>query len=154
IVERCLEKNADNRFHSAKDLSFALAEISSAPAAPTNARELGQPTWKRRAFLGSILLLPMVGGGLSVQFGAPSSSAWNFSPAGAAATDKSVAVLPFANMSPDKADEYISDGMTEELLNVLAKMPGLRVPGRSSSFAFKGKTEDNIFRKVGEQLHV
>ncbi len=71
------------------------------------------------------------------------------------ATDqKSIAVLPFVNMSADKADEWVSDGMTEELLNVLAKVPGLRVPGRSSSFAFKGKTEEGIFRKVGEQLHV
>ncbi len=67
---------------------------------------------------------------------------------------KSVAVLPFLNLSADKADEYLSDGMTEELLNVLAKVPGLRVPGRSSSFAFKGKNEEDIFRKVGEQLHV
>ena len=71
-----------------------------------------------------------------------------------AADQKSIAVLPFVNMSADKADEYLSDGMTEELLNVLAKVPGLRVPGRSSSFAFKGRTEDGIFRKVGEQLHV
>src|SRR5437588_8229843 len=67
---------------------------------------------------------------------------------------KSVAVLPFVNMSADKNDEYLSDGMTEELINALAKVPGLRVPGRSSSFAFKGKNEDDIFRKVGEQLHV
>jgi TolB-like protein/class 3 adenylate cyclase/Flp pilus assembly protein TadD len=67
---------------------------------------------------------------------------------------KSIAVLPFANMSADKTDEYLSDGMTEELLNVLAEVKGLRVPGRSSSFAFKGKNEDDIFRKVGEKLHV
>jgi adenylate cyclase len=73
-------------------------------------------------------------------------------PGGAPA--KSVAVLPFVNMSADKNDEYLSDGMTEELINALAKVPGLRVPGRSSSFAFKGKNEDDIFRKVGEQLHV
>src|SRR5216110_821367 len=71
-----------------------------------------------------------------------------------AAPAKSVAVLPFVNMSADKNDEYLSDGMTEELINALAKVPGLRVPGRSSSFAFKGKIEDDIFRKVGEQLHV
>src|SRR6266436_249247 len=71
-----------------------------------------------------------------------------------AAPAKSVAVLPFVNMSADKGDEYLSDGMTEELINALAKVPGLRVPGRSSSFAFKGKNEDDIFRKVGEQLHV
>jgi adenylate cyclase len=67
---------------------------------------------------------------------------------------KSIAVLPFLNMSTDKGDEYLSDGMTEELLNVLSKVKGLRVPGRSSSFAFKGKDDENIFRKVGEQLHV
>jgi adenylate cyclase len=71
-----------------------------------------------------------------------------------AAPAKSVAVLPFVNMSADRHDEYLSDGMTEELINALAKVPGLRVPGRSSSFAFKGKNEDDIFRKVGEQLHV
>ena len=63
-------------------------------------------------------------------------------------------MLPFVNLSADKNDEYLSDGMTEELLNVLTKVKGLRVPGRSASFAFKGKTEDGIFRKVGEQLHV
>src|SRR5881296_1279042 len=71
-----------------------------------------------------------------------------------AAPAKSIAVLPFVNMSADKNDEYLSDGMTEELINALARVPGLRVPGRSSSFAFKGKNEDDIFRKVGEQLHV
>jgi adenylate cyclase len=68
--------------------------------------------------------------------------------------DKSIAVLPFVNMSADKNDEYLSDGMTEELLNVLSKVKGLRVPGRSSSFAFKGKQDENIFRKVADQLHV
>jgi adenylate cyclase len=67
---------------------------------------------------------------------------------------KSIAVLPFLNLSSDKADEYLSDGMTEELLTALSKVKGLRVPGRSSSFAFKGKDDENIFRKVGEQLRV
>ena len=67
---------------------------------------------------------------------------------------KSIAVLPFVNLSADKNDEYLSDGMTEELLNVLTKVKGLRVPGRSSSFAFKGRNEEGIFRKVGEELHV
>src|SRR5437660_8782647 len=62
--------------------------------------------------------------------------------------------MPFVNMSADKNDEYLSDGMTEELINVLAKVPGLRVPGRTSCFAFKGKNEEDIFRKVGDQLHV
>jgi adenylate cyclase len=71
-----------------------------------------------------------------------------------AVAGKSVAVLPFQNMSADKNDEYLSDGMTEELINVLAKVPGLHVPGRTSCFAFKGKNEADIFQKVGEQLHV
>jgi TolB-like protein/Tfp pilus assembly protein PilF len=51
----------------------------------------------------------------------------------------SIAVLPFVNMSDDRANDYFSDGLTEELLNVLAKVQGLRVIARTSSFAFKGK---------------
>ena len=76
------------------------------------------------------------------------------SEAATVAPNKSIAVLPFVNMSADKNDEYLSDGMTEELINVLSKVPGLRVPGRTSCFAFKGKNEQDIFRKVGDQLHV
>ncbi len=58
-----------------------------------------------------------------------------------AATDTaaSIAVLPFVNVSDDKQNEYFSDGLTEELLNLLANMPGLRVIARTSSFAYKGK---------------
>jgi TolB-like protein/tetratricopeptide (TPR) repeat protein len=55
---------------------------------------------------------------------------------------KSVAVLPFVNMSGDPANEYFSDGITEEILNAIAHLPGLRVAARTSSFAYKGKTED------------
>ena len=53
--------------------------------------------------------------------------------------DRSTAVLPFVNMSGDAANEYFSDGLTEELLNVLAKVPGLKVTARTSAFHFKGK---------------
>ncbi|HUG09820.1 MAG TPA: hypothetical protein VMM36_02345, partial [Opitutaceae bacterium] len=53
--------------------------------------------------------------------------------------DKSVAVLAFANLSDDKGNEYFSDGISEELLNVLAKVPGLKVTARTSAFFFKGK---------------
>jgi adenylate cyclase len=83
-----------------------------------------------------------------------SSSSVSRSGAVPAANQKSVAVLPFVNLSADKNDEYLSDGMTEELLNALTKVKQLRVPGRSSSFAFKGKNEENIFRKVGQELQV
>src|SRR5437016_4207141 len=75
-------------------------------------------------------------------------------PTSLAVPEKSIAVLPFVNMSADKNDEYLSDGMTEELINVLARVPGLRVPGRTSCFAFKGKNEEGIFHQIGEQLHV
>ena len=60
----------------------------------------------------------------------------------AAAEMKSVAVLPFVNMSGDPANEYFSDGITEEILNAIAHVPGLRVAARTSSFAYKGKNED------------
>ena len=75
-------------------------------------------------------------------------------PGPAAIPEKSIAVLPFVNMSVEKADEYLSDGMTEELINALAKVPGLRVPGRTSCFAFKGRNEEGIFHEVAERLHV
>jgi serine/threonine-protein kinase len=65
-------------------------------------------------------------------------------------TSPSIAVLPFANMSPDAEAEYFSDGITEEILNALAKLSGLRVMARTSSFAFKGRHLD--VRTVGEQL--
>jgi class 3 adenylate cyclase/TolB-like protein len=70
----------------------------------------------------------------------------------AAPTVHSVAVLPFVNMSPDKENEYLSDGITEDLCTALSQIKGLHVPARTSSFVFKGKTED--IRKIGGQLNV
>jgi TolB-like protein len=55
---------------------------------------------------------------------------------------RSVAVLPFINMSGDKEQEYFSDGLTEELLNSLAEINGLQVAARTSAFSFKGKDTD------------
>jgi len=66
--------------------------------------------------------------------------------------DRSIAVLPFANMSDDPDQEYFSDGLSEELLNLLAKIPELKVIGRTSSFSFKGKNED--LREIGRKLGV
>ena len=66
--------------------------------------------------------------------------------------DRSIAVLPFVNMSSDKDQEYFSDGLSEELLNLLAKIPELKVIGRTSSFSFKGKNED--LRSIAEKLGV
>jgi serine/threonine-protein kinase len=66
--------------------------------------------------------------------------------------ERSLAVLPFANLSPDPENEYFADGMTDELINALAKLPGLRVVSRTSAFAFKGRQQD--VRSIGAQLGV
>ena len=71
-------------------------------------------------------------------------------PAAVAVTDKSIAVLPFTDMSEKKDQEYFADGMAAETLNQLAKIPGLKVIGRTSSFQFKGKADD--LRKIGTTL--
>ncbi len=68
------------------------------------------------------------------------------------AQQKSLAVLPFVDMSPAKDNEYFTDGLTEELLNILAQIKHLQVAGRTSSFAFKDKTED--LRDIGKKLSV
>ena len=70
----------------------------------------------------------------------------------AALPDNSIAVLPFTNMSPDPADEYFSDGLTEELIGALAKVKGLHVTARTSAFAFKDTNRD--VRDIGKQLNV
>jgi TolB-like protein/cytochrome c-type biogenesis protein CcmH/NrfG len=57
-----------------------------------------------------------------------------------AADERSIAVLPFANLSEDKANEYFADGLSDELLNLLSRVAGLRVVARTSSFSFKGRT--------------
>ncbi len=67
-------------------------------------------------------------------------------------SNTSIAVLPFVDLSPGKDQEYFSDGLTEEMITNLAKIPGLKVVARSSSFQFKGKNED--LRGVGQKLGV
>jgi len=67
-------------------------------------------------------------------------------------TARSIAVLPFVNSSPDPDNEYLSDGITDELINALAKVEGLRVASRTSAFALKGKAQD--VRAIGALLEV
>lgn len=68
------------------------------------------------------------------------------------APEKSIAVLPFVNMSPDKEQDYFADGISEEILNALVKAEGLQVSGRTSSFSFKGK--DANIQEIGRALNV
>ncbi len=67
-------------------------------------------------------------------------------------TEKTIAVLPFVNMSNDPENEYFSDGISEEILNALTRVEGIRVTSRTSSFSFKGKQED--VRQIGLKLGV
>lgn len=69
-----------------------------------------------------------------------------------AGSDKSIAVLPFVNMSADPENEYFSDGISEEILNALTHVDGIQVTARTSSFSFKGKNED--IRQIGAKLGV
>jgi TolB-like protein len=89
--------------------------------------------------------------------------------AAVSAREQSVAVLPFVNMSSDKEQDYFSDGLSEELIDMLSKVPDLRVPARTSSFYFKGKNEtieimakqlkvsnllEGSVRKAGDRLRI
>ena len=69
-----------------------------------------------------------------------------------ASSDVSIAVLPFTDMSPNRDQDYFSDGISEEILNGLAKLKTMKVAGRTSSFAFKGRNED--LREIGSALGV
>jgi eukaryotic-like serine/threonine-protein kinase len=68
------------------------------------------------------------------------------------AEEASIAVLPFTNMSTDPDNEFLADGISEEIINALAQLPGLRVAARTSSFSFRGRNED--LRSIGEALNV
>jgi len=107
-----------------------------------------------RTELAILTLLFLVGGGIFWRYERASETTSVTVPppptAVAVATDHSIAVLPFVNMSSDKEQEYFSDGLSEELLNLLAQVPQLRVIARTSSFSFKGKEADiaEIARKL------
>jgi TolB-like protein/Tfp pilus assembly protein PilF len=105
-----------------------------------------------------LALLLAIGGGLLWRFGSTARGPTEQSGAARISVEskseinaKSVAVLAFANLSDDKGSEYFSDGISEELLTVLQKIPGLHVAARTSAFSFKGKnaTAQEIGQKLG-----
>ena len=124
IVAHCLEKTPEERFQSARDLAFALHVLERDSSA------------SRSEALPSALSEARTPSG-----GSP-----------AAVERPSIAVLPLRNLSTDPENEYFSDGMTEEIIGALTKIEDLRVASRTSSFAFKGKSED--VRQIGERLSV
>jgi TolB-like protein/Tfp pilus assembly protein PilF len=106
-----------------------------------------------RKIVGVTAVLAVIAAGLMLfQFLRAKSIGKAGEPAVAATSDKSIAVLPFENLSDDKGNAYFSDGITEEILNALAQIPNLKVAARRSAFQFKGTNLD--LRKIGQVLGV
>ena len=147
IIDQCLTRGISHRYASADELAEDLtAFLAGKPvmARPLNPlQHIGH--WVRRESKLAIAALLIVGLLAGIV-------ATTRQPPHPAIADKSIAVLPFVNMSGDAKNEYFSDGITEEILDALTHIPDLKVAARTSAFAFKGKGED--LRKVGETLGV
>src|SRR3989440_5392790 len=139
-IVRALAKTPADRFATAADFVEALA----APA--QRVRDTGRRTSRLAAGAGLAATLLAAAAGLFVL------SRPHGTPALAGGTSQSIAVLPFVNVSGAPQEEYLSDGISEELINALSKLPQLQVVGRPSAFAFKGQNED--VRKIGQALQV
>ena len=149
VVNRCLEKSVERRFQSARDIAFALSEASESPGSGVG--EAGElPARLRRRLLlpvatGLVLLLGVAGVLVLLRGVTPASGRPTLA-------GPSIAVLPFINVSGDSDQEYFSDGLAEEVMGLLAKVEGLHVAGRTSSFSFRGKNAN--LDDIGRQLHV
>jgi non-specific serine/threonine protein kinase len=151
VIRRCLEKDPARRYQTAVAVHNELEDLQStiasgaAPAVPSGKRRKAVVA----AGAAAALLISVFGYVLWQRSGghAPPASG---GPGPEAAA--SIAILPFENMSADKENEYFSDGITEELINALVKVQGLKVPARTSVFALKGK--DLSIQEIGRTLGV
>jgi TolB-like protein len=112
---------------------------------------VGTASVAKRVVVAAVIVVALgIGGVLAVPFWQSKHGVVQ-SPAMAAISDKSIAVLPFTDMSEKKDQEYFADGMAEEIIDLLAKVPDLHVPARTSSFYFKGKATKvpDIARELG-----
>jgi serine/threonine-protein kinase len=135
-IARALAIVPADRFPGPRQFADALERGSAEPNAPS-------PPWKRkrrRVLLAAGVALAVLGG-----------TSWLLIEGGPERTT-SLAVLPFANVGGDTAQSYFADGVTDEVITALAKVPGLRVAGRSSAFRFRGHTTGS--REVGRALNV
>jgi eukaryotic-like serine/threonine-protein kinase len=140
-VLRCLEKDPALRFQSGRELAAAVDGTTPSERIPAS-----RPS-ALRARLGWAALIAVVAASAGVVWLGKTRHA--STPAGAA--PPSIAVLPFRDLSPDKAQQYLSDGIAEDILTSLARLDGLRVAGRTSSFSFRDANDDarTIGRKLG-----
>jgi len=140
-------------------IASVVDEDATNPATPTTIEEkvgsktnrLGPEGPLRKRSLWKLALIPVLAVVVAAAIGREFRVARNGRTV-LASNDTSIAVLPFADMSASKDQEYFSDGLAEQLIHELAKTSGLKVVGRSSSFQFKGKNED--LRAVGRKLGV
>jgi TolB-like protein len=126
-------------------LAEAVGQGSSAQPRPVSDAKADQHAGKRTKRVAVIAAAVAIVVGVAVALGVhfwSSNHSITQAPAAVAITDKSIAVLPFTDMSEKKDQEYFADGVAEEVLDRLTKVPGLRVVGRASSFQFKGKSAD------------
>jgi TolB-like protein/Flp pilus assembly protein TadD len=148
IVSHCLEKEPNARYGSAKELRDDLTDLRASVESGT-AHGLRSRTSRRWSYIAL--------GGIVVA-GAALFVSLNRHPGGESkliATSpsiKTIAVLPFVNMSDDASQEYFSDGISEELLNLLSRVPELRVAARTSSFSFKGQSVE--VPEIAKRLNV
>jgi TolB-like protein/DNA-binding winged helix-turn-helix (wHTH) protein len=125
-----------------------IATVAPVSIEPDTPRIVGAPRPARRFLLAAMVLL-VTGSTLWLYSGRQEGTR---EPVIMVDEPPSIAVLPFVNMSDDPGNEYFSDGLSEEIRNLLASIPDLKVIGRTSSFAFKGKNED--VRVIGQALGV
>ena len=160
IVRRCLEKEPGERFQSAQDLSFALQSAmgSSPPSqggASLSTPAPSQPNRFRFVAVAAAIAAAVVVAAILVYRRPPSdrglASAASKPATAPTEVPRSIAVLPFVNMSGSKDNEYLGDGISEEVINVLARDGRLQVVSRTSAFAFKGQSLDA--REIGKRLN-
>jgi eukaryotic-like serine/threonine-protein kinase len=151
LLERCLTKDPTRRLQAIGEARIELAEVAS-KSTPASVVTTRRPP-RRGIVLLAIGLVLLAGIGIwylssrSKGGGSPHSGG-----AAAANLERSIAVLPFRNLSGDAANDYFSDGVSEEILNALTRLPGVKVIGRTSSFRFRGPAVDAS--AVGKDLQV
>ncbi|HET6463398.1 MAG TPA: protein kinase, partial [Candidatus Krumholzibacteria bacterium] len=152
IVAHCLEKDPRDRYHSAADVRNELRALRHEVESGVNERRFAtgeaKATRARRKVLwigiAALVVLGLAVAAFWTRGGPKKTTSTGDAP--------SIAVLPFANMSGDPSQDYFSDGISEELLNLLAQLPSLKVAARTSSFSFKGQNVE--VPEIGRRLHV
>ena len=148
-VERC-DPNLPTNDASHPPVSTSSATIPGLPISQPFAPKGSSGRPKRLIIAAAVLIAVGVAVVLALHYASTSHHAAH--PSTVAMVDMSIAVLPFTDMSEKRDQEYFADGMAEEIIDLLVKIPGLKVISRTSSFQFKGKTED--LRAIGTQLGV